>query len=97
MEPFSIGTTTLDVVLTFLKAHPGDIETFFPTGPTPTGADNKPLVDKDGKPWTNTELIKDIYDLASLLYAPGDTYDSRKKAQDLLYTNNWASSQGGFQ
>ena len=97
MEPFSIGTTPLDAVLTFLKAHPGDIETFFPTGQTPVGTDNQPLKDKDGYPWTNTELVKDIFDLASLLYAADDTYDSRIKAQDLLYTNNWGSSQGGFQ
>ena len=97
MEPFSIGTTPLDAVLTFLKAHPGDIETFFPTGQTPVGTDNQPLKDKDGNPWTNTELVKDIFDLASLLYAADDTYDSRIKAQDLLYMNNWGSSQGGSQ
>jgi hypothetical protein len=39
----------------------------------------------------------DILQLATLLYAADDSYDSRVKAQDLLYTNNWASSQGGFQ
>ena len=96
MEPFSIGTTPL-VRRTFLKAHQSDIETFFPTGATPTGEDGKPLKDKDGNAWTNKELVKDIYDLASLLYAADDSYDSRVRAQDLLYSNNWGSSQGGFQ
>ncbi|OCL13673.1 hypothetical protein AOQ84DRAFT_359555 [Glonium stellatum] len=39
----------------------------------------------------------DILQLATLLYAADDSYDSRVKVQDLLYTNNWASSQGGFE
>lgn len=44
-----------------------------------------------------SKVTGDILQLATLLYAADDSYDSRVKAQDLLYTNNWASSQGGFQ
>ena len=41
-------------------------------------------------------VTDDILQLASLFYAQDDSYDSRVRAQDMLYTNNWASSQGGF-
>lgn len=40
-------------------------------------------------------VTKDILQLATLLYAADDSYDSRVKAQDMLYTNNWSSSLGG--
>lgn len=40
-------------------------------------------------------VTDDILQLATLLYAADDSYDSRVKAQDILYTNNWNSAQGG--
>ena len=92
MEPLSIGTTPLDAVLSFLKAHQQDIETFFPTTGPPDP--NDPTFDPT---FTNKNLTDLILELASLLYIADDSYDSRVRAQDLLYTNNWGSSQGGFQ
>jgi len=82
VEPFTIGTTPLDAVLTFLKAHETDIETFFPSSTT-SGITNQTLADN-------------ILDLSAQLYTADDSYDSRVRAQDLLYANNWGSSQGGF-
>lgn len=42
-------------------------------------------------------VSKDVHQLATLLYAADDNYDSRVRAQDLLYANNWTPSQGGFE
>ena len=42
-------------------------------------------------------VTDDILQIATLLYAADDSYDSRVKAQDVLYTNNWNSALGGFQ
>jgi hypothetical protein len=42
-------------------------------------------------------VTNDILQLATLLYAADDSYDSHVRAQDLLYANNWGSSQGGYQ
>ena len=79
MEPLSMGTTALDGIITFLKAHNDDNhkdeEDTFGTG--------------SGK------LADDVLQLASLLYAADDSYDERIKAQDLMYTNNFARSDGG--
>ena len=42
-----------------------------------------------------SDVTSDILAIASLLYTADDSYDSRVRAQDMLYTNNWAGSQGG--
>jgi hypothetical protein len=44
-----------------------------------------------------SSAANDVLQLATLLYAADDKYDSRVRAQDLLYTNNWTSEQGGFE
>lgn len=46
---------------------------------------------------STANVTSEILSMASLLYAADDTYDSRVRAQDLLFTNNWAGSQGGTQ
>ncbi|KJX99852.1 hypothetical protein TI39_contig350g00002 [Zymoseptoria brevis] len=79
MEPVSIGTTPLDGILTFLDAHDAD------------SADDAETIFGQGA----HDVVESIVDMASLLYAQDDTYDSKIRAQDLLYTNNFASSSGG--
>lgn len=41
------------------------------------------------------QLATDIKSMAGLLLATDDSYDSQVKAQDLLYGNNYANSDGG--
>jgi hypothetical protein len=77
MEPLSVGTTTLDAMLTFLKAHRTDTGSIFHF----EGA---------------SEVVKDILQISSLLYAAGDGYDSRLKAEDLIAQQNFAKTDGGL-
>ena len=79
MEPVSVGTTALDGILTFLDAHDAD-----------SANDAETIFGKGAH-----DVVEDIVDMASLLYASDDTYDSRVRAQDLLYTNNYAAASGG--
>jgi hypothetical protein len=44
-----------------------------------------------------TKLATDINLMAGLLLAADDSYDSQVKAQDLLYSNNFANSDGGIE
>lgn len=79
MEPVSIGTTPLDGIWTFLDAHDAD------------SADDAETIFGQGA----HDVVESIVDMASLLYAQDDTYDSKIRAQDILYTNNFASNSGG--
>src|SRR5271156_3812589 len=47
METLSVGTTTLDAILTFLKAHRTSDDSFFKFGDTPTDDPSKPATKTD--------------------------------------------------
>jgi hypothetical protein len=54
---------------------------------------------KDMKDVSGQDLSKvaaDVQDIATLLLAADDSYDSQVKAQDLIYTNNFANGNGGI-
>ncbi|OQO04338.1 hypothetical protein B0A48_10949 [Cryoendolithus antarcticus] len=81
MEPLSMGTTALDGILTFLEAHNKD------------HSDDEESIFGSG----TSAIAEDVLSLASLLYASDDSYNERVKAQDLLYTTNYAKDAGGFE
>jgi hypothetical protein len=43
-----------------------------------------------------SKLAADVQDIATMLLAADDSYDSQVKAQDLMYTNNFANGNGGI-
>jgi hypothetical protein len=43
-----------------------------------------------------SKLAADVQDIATLLLAADDSYDSQIKAQDLIYSNNFANGNGGI-
>jgi hypothetical protein len=57
-------------------------------------AHGKDMKDSSGE--SLSKLAADIQDIAGMLLAADDTYDSRVKAQDMIYTNNFANGNGGI-
>ncbi|ORY16104.1 hypothetical protein BCR34DRAFT_137208 [Clohesyomyces aquaticus] len=80
MEPISVGTTGLDSILSFLRAHEAR-----------TNNDNR---DVPFGPGTRS-VAEDLLSLARLLEATGGDYDSHIKAADLIDARNFTPSEGG--
>jgi len=57
-------------------------------------AHGKDMKDVSGKDLS--KLAADVQDIASLLLAADDTYNSQVKAHDLIYSNNFANGNGGI-